>query len=163
MSSHDYSTWLTYSMLEFIGSRHLLQCFGIFNEIKSRICQSGATIVVQILSSASKAPTAHFPLITTLNNNYNLCCWKGSIEVWIISCFFKWPDGENFFSKIEQLNGFSLVWILSRLFKSWKTDFLITVLAAKWSFIGVASFNKFSNDLTFGMLCHSFSSLMVYH
>ena len=115
-------SWLTDNMLEFIGNRHLLPSFGIFR-IKSWICQSGATIVVQILSSASKAPTAYFPLIKTLNNNYNLCCWKGSIEVWIISCFLKWADQGNFFSHIEQLNGFSLSWILSCLFKSlpWKT------------------------------------------
>ena len=65
-------SWLTDNTLEFIGNRHLLPFFGIF-WIKTRICQSGATIVVQILSSASMAPTAYFPLIKSQNNNYNLC------------------------------------------------------------------------------------------
>ena len=53
-------------------------CF-VFKGVETRIqrlmsaCQSGATIVVQLLSSASKAPTAYFLLIKSQNNNYNLC------------------------------------------------------------------------------------------
>ena len=105
-------SWLTDNMLEFIGNRHLLPFFGIFR-IKSWICQSGATIVVQILSSASasKAPTAYFPLIKTLNNNYNLCSvslsavpknWSHWATEWFIislnssypgiSCITLWAD-----------------------------------------------------------------------
>ena len=40
-----------------------------------------------------------------------------SHQVWILSCFLRWPESLNFFSHFEQLNGFSSVWILSCLFK----------------------------------------------
>ena len=89
--------------------------------IKSRICQSGATIVVQILSSASasKAPTAYFPLIKTLNNNYNLC----SVSLSAVRKYWShWEQKESFsvfleflVSHFEQLNGLSLAWILAIL------------------------------------------------
>ena len=105
-------------MLEFIGNRHLLPFFGIFR-IKSWICQSGATIVVQILSSASKAPTAYFPLIKTLNNNYNLC----SVSLSAVRKYWShWEQKKSFsvfleflVSHFEQLNGLSLAWILAIL------------------------------------------------
>ena len=111
-------SWLTDNMLEFIGNRHLLPSFGIFR-IKSWICQSGATIVVQILSSASKAPTAYFPLIKTLNNNYNLCSVSLSA---VPKNWSHWEQKESFsvfleflVSHFEQLNGLSLAWILAIL------------------------------------------------
>ena len=109
-------SWLTDNMLEFIGNRHLLPSFGIFR-IKSWICQSGATIVVQILSSASasKAPTAYFPLIKTLNNNYNLC----SVSLSAVRKYWSnWEQKESFsvfleflVSHFEQLNGLSLQYL----------------------------------------------------
>ena len=109
-------SWLTDNMLEFIGNRHLLPSFGIFR-IKSWICQSGATIVVQILSSASasKAPTAYFPLIKTLNNNYNLCSVSLSA---VPKNWSHWEKKESFsvfleflVSHFEQLNGLSLQYL----------------------------------------------------
>ena len=44
------------------------------------ICKSGATIVVQLLSSASQAPTSYFPLIKTLNNNYNFVQFLSAVQ-----------------------------------------------------------------------------------
>ena len=100
-------SWLTDNMLEFIGNRHLLPFFGIFR-IKSRICQSGATIVVQILSSASasKAPTAYFPLIKTLNNNYNLCTVSLSA---VRKYWSHWEQKESFHCYKQSSKMFAIV------------------------------------------------------
>ena len=65
------------------------------------ICQSGATIVVQLLSSASKAPTAYFPLIKTLNNSYNFVQFLSAVRKYWSYWVQKVSQYQGFFKALK--------------------------------------------------------------